>query len=284
MPEALVDGIQTHYEVVGSGPPLLMFSPGGFNATLDNWRSQSVYARFKPLDHLPERYTCIAFDRRESGRSGGRVERVSWADYVAQGKGLLEHLGIERAHLMGGCMGCSPVIAFAAAHSETVLSMVLYWPAGGPRYRIRGHARFAQHLAYVQEHGLAGVVSLAHSHEKPFTQDPRVGPWVAVIRHDRGFAEAYARHDPDRYQLLVAGMARTLHDRDTVPGAEPEDLLQLDTPSLIVPGQDSSHAPSASRYLEECLPAAEYWGIPVADQDAETVPPRLLEFLDSTSR
>ena len=74
-----------------------------------NGRTQGVYAKIKLLDHLPKHYTCIVFDRRECGQSGGRVERVTWAHYVAQGKGLLDHLGIERAHIMGGCMGCCPV-------------------------------------------------------------------------------------------------------------------------------------------------------------------------------
>ena len=63
--------------------------------------------------------------------SGGRVERVTWADYVAQGQGLLDHLGFDKAHLMGGCMGCSPVIAFAVAHPERAMSAVLFWPTGG---------------------------------------------------------------------------------------------------------------------------------------------------------
>lgn len=282
MATALIDGIATEYEVVGSGPPLLMFSPGGFNATMENWRSLSVYGRIQPLDHLPADYTCIVFDRRESGGSGGRVQRVTWSDYVRQGTGLLDHLGIDRAHLMGGCMGCSPVAAFAVAHPERVLSMILYWPAGGPKYRIAGHLRFARHLGYVDEHGLDGVVSLARSHDKAFPQDPRVGPWGSVLRRDDAFAEAYLRLDVERYRHIVTGMARTLLDRDTIPGAEPEDLLGLDVPALIVPGQDASHAPSAARYLQECLPNATYWDVPVAEQTASSVPPRLLEFLASS--
>ena len=99
MPVTLIDGIATRYDVIGSGPPLLMFSPGGFNATLEQWSSLGVYARTKPLEHLAKKYSCIVFDRRETGQSGGRIERVGWADYVAQGKGLLEHLGIAQAHL-----------------------------------------------------------------------------------------------------------------------------------------------------------------------------------------
>src|SRR5919109_5185828 len=105
MSTAVCDGIKTRYEVLGSGPPLLMYSPGGFDATVEKWSTQGIYAKIKLLEHLPEKYTCIVFDRRESGQSGGRVERVTLFHYVAQGKGLLEHLGIERAHLMGACMG-----------------------------------------------------------------------------------------------------------------------------------------------------------------------------------
>ena len=101
------------------------------------------------------------------------------------------------------------------------------------------------------------------------------------VRSDPAFADGYRSFDQKRYETLVAGLARTLFDRDTVPGPEPEDLLRLDLPALIVPGQDASHATSAARYLEECLPRAEYWDMPVSGQTAETAPFRVLEFLRS---
>jgi pimeloyl-ACP methyl ester carboxylesterase len=284
MARAIIDGITTRYDVIGSGEPLLMYAPGGFNATIETWRTQGVYANIKLLDHLPKHYSCIVFDRRECGQSGGRVERVTWAHYVAQGKGLLDHLGIARAHIMGGCMGCGPVAAFGVAYPQATLSMVLFWPVGGAKYRINGHQRFAEHLAFVQQHGLAEVVALVTRDGKPFGADPRGGPWASVIRHDPAFAQSYAKLDAERYRLVVAGMARTLIDRDTAPGAEPEDMLRLDIPALIVPGRDAAHATSAARYLEECLPRAEYWDVPVADQTEETVPARLLAFLQKAGR
>jgi pimeloyl-ACP methyl ester carboxylesterase len=283
MATAIIDGIPTRYEVIGSGPPLLMYAPGGFNAVIETWRTQGVYAKIKLLDRLPEKYTCIVFDRRECGQSGGRVERVTWGHYVAQGKGLLDHLNIKRAHIMGGCMGCCPVAAFGVAHPEATLSMILFWPVGGAKYRISSHQRFAEHLGFVQQHGLAEVVALVTRDGKPFGADPRGGPWASVIRHDGAFAEAYAKQNVDRYKLIVAGMARTLFDRDTAPGAEPEDLLRLDIPALVVPGRDAAHATSAARYLEECLPRSEYWDVPVAGQTEATAPGRLMEFLDNAS-
>jgi pimeloyl-ACP methyl ester carboxylesterase len=279
MPSAIIDGIATRYEVSGSGPPLLMFSPGGFDATIEKWSTLGIYAKTKPLDHLTKHYTCITFDRRECGQSGGRVERVTWADYARQGKQLLEHLQFDSAHLMGGCMGCSPVLAFANAYPNATRSMVLYWPVGGAKYRINGHQRFADHLGYVNSHGLAAVVSLVQESGKPFGGDPRGGPWASVIKSDSDFAAHYAALDVNVYKLIASGMVRTLLDRDTAPGAEPEDLLRCNIPALVVPGADASHATSAARYLAECLPKSDYWDMAVDGQTEAATAARLLDFL-----
>jgi pimeloyl-ACP methyl ester carboxylesterase len=279
MASATIDGIETRYQQIGSGPPLLMFSPGGFDATLEKWSTLGIYAQTGMFEPLTQHYTCIVFDRRECGESGGRIEAIGWPDYVAQGKGLLDHLKIERAHLMGGCMGCAPVVGFAAAHPQMVASMVLYWPVGGAKYRINGQKRFTDHLAFVREQGLAAVVALVKLDGKAFNADPRGGPWASVIRRDAAFAEAFAAQDLAAYERTVAAMSRNLLDRDTAPGAEPEELLALDIPALIVPGRDASHATSAARYLEECLPRAEYWDVSPAAQTQDTAPAHILQFL-----
>jgi len=73
--------------------------------------------------------------------------------------------------------------------------------------------------------------------------------------------------------------ARTLFDRDTAPGAEPEDPMRLDVPALLVPGRDPAHAISAARYFAECFKRAEYWDAPVEEQTDATAPARILAFL-----
>jgi pimeloyl-ACP methyl ester carboxylesterase len=282
MPSAVIDGIATRYEVVGNGPPLLMYAPGGFNAVVEAWTTLGSYARIKLLDHLPAHFTCIMFDRRECGRSGGRVEPVTWAHYVAQGRALLQHLRITRAHLIGGCMGCAPVAAFAAAHPGMVAGMVLYWPVGGAKYRISSHQRFAEHLDFVRTDGLAGVVALVRKEGKPFGADPRGGPWASVIRHDETFAAGFAGRDLHEYIRICEGMRDALFDRDTAPGATPEDLMRTEVPALIVPGHDAAHATSAARYLEECLPKSQYWDAAVEAQTEVATNARLLEFLQNS--
>ena len=62
MATAILDGISTRYEVRGEGAPLLMFSPGGFDAVIEKWSSLGIYAKTKPLDYLTQNYQCILFD------------------------------------------------------------------------------------------------------------------------------------------------------------------------------------------------------------------------------
>ena len=199
MPFVETDGIETRYEIMGAGPALLMYAPGGFDARIEKWTDLGVYKRIKLLDHLPKKYKCILFDRRENGQSGGRVEQITWNHYVRQGAGLLDALGVEKAHIMGGCMGCCPVAAFAVAHPERTLSMVHYWPVGGAKYRINGHQRFSHHLEFVEQDGLSAVVELVRGHDKNFSQDPRGGPWGQPIRNSDAFADAYAALDRAQY-------------------------------------------------------------------------------------
>ena len=278
---AVIDGIVTRYAVAGSGPPLLMFSPGGFGASMDSWEKHGLYHRTRMLAQLRERFSCITFDKRESGESGGRVERVCWSDYVSQGRRAARPSGPGTRTHHGRVRRLFDCSAFG---DESPGSSVRHGAVLACR---RGevpneqHARFSAHLAYTAENGLDGVAALAATTDAGFSEDGRVGPWVTVLRHDPEFRAHYVGLGRDRYQAIVARMSRSLFDRDTVPGPAPEDLLVSEIPALIVPGEDSSHAPSAARYLQECLPVNEYWDVPVAAQTAETAPARVIDILAS---
>ena len=74
-------------------------------------------------------------------------------------------------------------------------------------------------------------------------------------------------------------MRDALFDRDTAPGAVPEQLMRVAVPAFIVPGHDATHATSAARCLEECLPQSTYWDAAVEAQTEAATNPRVIEFL-----
>lgn len=270
MPTATVDGLEVNYEIYGSGRPLLMMAPGGFDATIDKWTNTSAWKGLNVFERLASQFQLIAYDRRETGKSGGRVEKLTWDLYARQAKGLLEHLKISSAFVLGGCMGCSVALAFGVRYPESTRALLLHWPVGGHRWKANSRKRFARHAAFVQEKGIAGVLERARE-TKSFWQDPESGPWAPVIGRDEKFAEAFKSQDQERYMGIVETSGATLYDRDTAPGAEPEEAMGVKAPALVIPGDDPSHATSAAHYLRECLPNATFWNVMPPEQNTARV-------------
>ncbi len=277
MSTATIDGLEVHYQVFGSGAPLLLLAPGGFDATIEKWRAASAWTGIDALDALATRFQVIAYDRRESGQSGGRVERLSWHSYARQGKALLDHLKIESALVLGGCMGSSVALAFAVDYPEATRALLLHWPVGGFRWKANGRDRFERHYRFTSTNGLAGIVERART-GKSFWADPEAGPWASVIARDKSFAENFVRQDLNRYLGLIAVSARGLFDRDTATGAQPEEIIGISAPALIISGDDASHATSPAHYLRELLPNASFWNVLPPGQTTREVCDRILEF------
>ena len=277
MPNANVDGIDTYYETHGAGSPILMCAPGGFDATIDKWRVASAWTGIDAIKALAAEHTVILYDRRECGQSGGRVERLSWATYARHGKALLDQLKIQSAWIMGGCMGCSVALAFGVHYPETTRGLILHWPVGGYRWKVNSRERFMRHYNFAKANGLKGVVERARG-GKSFWMDAEGGPWATLIASDGAFADRFAAQDLERYLGIIITTGRGLFDRDTAPGAEPEQVLGVKAPSLIIPGDDPSHATSGAHYLRELLPKADFWNVMPPEQTTQTVCERSLEF------
>jgi len=277
MPTAIVDGIETYYEAHGSGTPILMCAPGGFDATIEKWRVASAWTGIDAIQALAAEHTVIVYDRRECGRSGGRVERLSWATFTGHGKALLDHLQIDAAWIMGGCMGCSVALAFGVHYPRATRGLLLHWPVGGYRWKANSQTRFLRHYEFAKQNGIKGVIERAQD-KKSFWLDPEAGPWAGMIARDQDFAGRFAKQDLEYYLGMMINSGRSLFDRDTAPGAEPEEVIGIKAPALIIPGDDPSHATSGAHYLRELLPHNEFWNVMPAQQTTQTVVERVLEF------
>jgi pimeloyl-ACP methyl ester carboxylesterase len=136
MPVLEKDGLSLHYEEYGDGFPLVLFAPGGMRSEIQLWRGRPTAPEEKlpwidPTVDLSDVFRVIAIDQRNAGRSRAPVgPSDSWATYASDAVALLDHLGIERTHAMGGCIGSSYVLGLIHAAPGRVTAAVLQNPIG----------------------------------------------------------------------------------------------------------------------------------------------------------
>ncbi len=89
------NGIELRIEEVGTGPPLLLIM--GLGASLETWIAQR--------DVFATRYRVILFDNRGAGESECPPPPWTVPEMAADAIGVLDALGIARAHVVGVSMG-----------------------------------------------------------------------------------------------------------------------------------------------------------------------------------
>jgi pimeloyl-ACP methyl ester carboxylesterase len=275
MPFATLDGIKTHYVKQGSGPCLVMMAPRGFESTLESWQ-HGKWNDMNAIEALSKHFTVIAYDRRESGRSGGRVEVLTWKVFAQQAKLLTEHLGVEKTFVLGVCMGVGVATQFASLYPEASLGTILAQPVGGHRWKKRMHAFFNRHIDFARRRGLKAVRD--HVSGKNFMRDPEGGPWASTIANDAAFAERFVRQELDEYLAMVAQSRDGMFRNSFVSGPSADELMEIDIAASIWPGDDASHSTSGAQQLRELLPRMEYWDLHPSKQTPEGMLERIVAF------
>ncbi|HJU65326.1 MAG TPA: alpha/beta hydrolase [Gemmatimonadaceae bacterium] len=106
-----VSGGRLYYEAAGNGPAVVLVH-GGFGDRR-MWNGQ--------VDAFAARYRVVRYDHRGFGRSTAPTSAYSpTADLLR----LLDHLSIDRAHLVGNSMGAAVVLDFALLHPERTAKVV----------------------------------------------------------------------------------------------------------------------------------------------------------------
>ena len=119
--------VSIYYEQRGSGFPLLLLPPGGMNATISFWGRSA----FNPVEIFASDSRVIALDQRNAGSSSGPLDMADpWGAYAEDQLGLMNHLGIEKFHVLGCCIGCSYALNLIRRAPARVVSAVLEQPIG----------------------------------------------------------------------------------------------------------------------------------------------------------
>ena len=110
-----------YYEDEGEGTPVL-FIHGGFGGVESTLFPQpSVFKGVMP----PETFRTITYDRRNSSRSGYSTKPHKIEDLAADAAALLDHLGIDRAVIVGDSMGGMVAMKFALRWPERTIGLLL---------------------------------------------------------------------------------------------------------------------------------------------------------------
>jgi pimeloyl-ACP methyl ester carboxylesterase len=141
------------YETFGEGFPVLLFAPGGLRSRVEMWHPAQGGPPRPWVDWtqaLPAAgFTAIAMDQRNAGRSRADVKADhGWHTYAADHLALMDHLGFERFHVLGGCIGGSFCLKAIEAAPHRVTAAVLQNPIGfnpeHPGYFPNSHAEWSR--------------------------------------------------------------------------------------------------------------------------------------------
>lgn len=127
MPQLEYDSTSIHYEVHGSGFPVLLIAPGAMESAIGMWEGATI----NPLTLYSDKFQLIGMDQRNAGRSFGPLESSDpWGAYAQDQLALLDHLGIERFHVMGACIGGCFALKLMEQAPSRVTAAVLEQPVG----------------------------------------------------------------------------------------------------------------------------------------------------------
>ena len=170
MPTFKRENISLYYEEYGAGYPILLFAPGGMRSSIEFWSKSP----FDPTKELASTFRVIAMDQRNAGKSSAPLSAADgWESYTSDHLALLDHLGIKRCHLMGGCIGSSYSLGVIKAAPERVSAAILQNPIGlSSRNREMFYAMFDGWAEVVnKERGRLDAFALREFRERMYGTD-----------------------------------------------------------------------------------------------------------------
>jgi 3-oxoadipate enol-lactonase len=241
MPYAVAsDNVRLYFEEAGSGTPILFLHE--FAADHTNWEPQMRY--------FSRGHRCIAYSARGYAPSDvpASSEVYTYKHFYSDALAVLDHLKIEKAHLVGLSMGSYSSLQIALNAAHRTLSMTLAGIGSGSSLEKLEDFR-AQCRATALEFETLGSVKVAEvTREAP-------GRIPFLVKDPRGHADFYAnlaRHD-------AKGSANTMRG---FQGGRPsiytmrDGIRKATTPALIICGDEDDNCVEPSLFLKKHLPAA----------------------------
>jgi len=240
------NGVKLYYEETGAGTPIVFLHE--FAADGRSWESQlRWFGRF---------YRCIAVNAR--GYPPSDVPKdpsaYDYGHFVEDIGAVLDHLGLDRAFVVGLSMGAYAALHFGLRHPERALGLVLAsGGSGAPREEQATFKEQADALAErLVKEGAAAVaptLSLSPTRVQLQNKDPR--RWAEYNRQ-------LEEHSAEGSALTVRnyqGGRPSLYDFEA-------ELTQLAVPVLLAVGDEDEPCLEVNLFLKRKIPTSGLWVVP----------------------
>lgn len=234
MPFAPVNGVCLYYEEFGEGEPLILIMGQG-----SDHRGWDVVR-----DDFAARHRVIVFDHRGTGQSDKpREPAYSTRAFAQDVIGLLDHLGIERAHAYGISMGGRICQWLGIDHASRLGGLVLGCTTPGNAHGVKRPPEVDAHMA-----------------NRPKDPDER-----AAFLAEQMVTPAYLAAHPEYLETLrerarnpIPPFAQKMHYMASEAHDTWDELPKISVPTLVIHGTDDRINPTANApLLAGRIPGAE---------------------------
>lgn len=252
MPYAKSDGVKLYYEETGSGNAIIFSHE--FAADYRGWEPQ--------MQHFGRVFRCITYSSRGYPPSDvpsdpAVYNQAQMADDI---RNLMDHLDIEKAHIVGLSMGGFATLHFGLRHPERAKSLTVAGCGYGASHD--GRDQFiAEAEAMAKRFEDEGSRVVAESYARTAT---RVQFETKDPRGWRAFKEQLAEHSAVGSAATLRGYQIT---RPSLFDIE-DDLKKLTVPTLIVSGDEDDPCLEPDLFLKRTIPSA---GLSVIPKTGHTI-------------
>ena len=257
MPDVMrPDGTTIHYEVFGDpeAMPLLLLAPGGVNSQIGFWRRSII----NPIEEFADEFQVIGMDQRHCGASKTGLAAFDYEAAMQDQIAVLDDLGVQQAHVMGGCIGCAYALRLGDQAPARVAGLVMQDPVGLDETNSLEtfYEMFNPTIRLARAEGLEAVIEAARR-DPIFMQNNEAGPFAQRIHDDPLFAEAALRLRREGYIALVVEFRDGMWP-DFRPYFAVNDVAVQRTyaPMLVLPGADPFHPTEIGRKICNDAPNA----------------------------
>ena len=260
MPTTRINGTEIFWEEVGSGEPIALLN--GIMMTTRSWALQTP--------RLAASHRVILHDFRGQLRSLADTGPFRMEQHVEDLAALLDHLGIESAHLVGTSYGGEVGMMFALAHPERVRSLTAIACVSHVDEALRQRVEHWTATARLAPERLYDVTAPDNFSAGFLARQP------GIIEQGRARLAEY----PPEFFPAFANLCDAFLDLNLTPR-----LAEIACPTLVVCGEEDALKPVRySQTIASGVPGAQLLVVPEAGhavvlEEAETVGTAVLKFL-----